>query len=407
MKKITKLLLLVVLLLIPIFTKVKALDIYLFYGDGCPHCAKEEKFLDSYLKSNEDVKLHKYEVWYSDDNVKLMKDVCSLFDKSCNGVPVTIIGEEVLIGYQEGYTDEQIRSYINIYKNKEYTDRVKVLIETGEKIEKEEPKVEPEKKEPKKKQVTKFSVNFFGKKIKIDPKKTSLPIISILLGLVDGFNPCAMWILIFLITMLFNMKNRKKMWILGLTFILTSGLVYLAFMLAWFNLTSFVTKLPYLRLLVAIIALIAAILNINNFIKSLSKDDGCEVVDDKKRKKIIQRIINITSNKKFILALFGIMVLAASVNLIELMCSIGIPMIFTQILSMNDLSTFKYITYMLTYIVFFLIDDIIIFVISMKTLKVTGISTKYTKYSHLIGGLLMLLIGILLIVKPEWLMFNF
>ena len=101
------------------------------------------------------------------------------------------------------------------------------------------------------------------------------------------------------------------------------------------------------------------------------------------------------------------MVLAASVNLIELMCSIGIPMIFTQILSMNDLSTFKYITYMLTYIVFFLIDDIIIFVISMKTLKVTGISTKYTKYSHLIGGLLMLLIGILLIVKPEWLMFNF
>ena len=74
---------------------------------------------------------------------------------------------------------------------------------------------------------------------------------------------------------------------------------------------------------------------------------------------------------------------------------------------MNNLSTFKYMIYMIIYIVFFLLDDILIFAISMKTLKVTGISTKYTKYSHLIGGIIMLIIGILMILKPEWLMFNF
>lgn len=197
------------------------------------------------------------------------------------------------------------------------------------------------------------------------------------------------------------------MWILGLTFIITSGLVYLAFMLSWFNLASLVPKLQLLRFIVAVVALGAGIFNLNNYIKSLSKDDGCEVVDDKKRKKIINRIIKITSNKKFILAFLGIILLAATVNLIELMCSIGIPLIYTQILSMNNLSTFKYMIYMMIYIVFFLLDDILIFAISMKTLKVTGISTKYTKYSHLIGGIIMLIIGILMILKPEWLMFNF
>ena len=197
------------------------------------------------------------------------------------------------------------------------------------------------------------------------------------------------------------------MWILGLTFILTSGLVYLAFMLSWFNLASLVPKLSLLRFIVALVALGAGIFNINNYIKSLSKDDGCEVVDDKRRKRIINRIIKITSNKKFILAFLGIILLAATVNLIELMCSIGIPLIYTQILSMNNLSTFKYLIYMIIYIVFFLLDDILIFAISMKTLKVTGISTKYTKYSHLIGGIIMLIIGILMILKPEWLMFNF
>ena len=54
-----------------------------------------------------------------------------------------------------------------------------------------------------------------------------------------------------------------------------------------------------------------------------------------------------------------------------------------------------------------MLDDIIVFMIAVITLKVTGISNKYQKYSHLIGGILMLIIGILMIVKPEWLMFNF
>ena len=156
---------------------------------------------------------------------------------------------------------------------------------------------------------------------KINAKKVSLPILAVVLGFVDGFNPCAMWILIFLITMLFNMKDRKKMWILGLTFILTSGIVYLMFMLAWLNLATFISKIAFIRLLIAVIALVVGLINVYKYIDSLKKkDEGCDVVDKKDRKKIMEKIISITHEKKFIIALLGIMVLAASVNIIELIC---------------------------------------------------------------------------------------
>jgi glutaredoxin/cytochrome c biogenesis protein CcdA len=401
MKKLIRLLIITLILFIPPFKGVKALDIYLFYGDGCPHCADEEKLLDSYLKSSDDVIVHRYEVWNNEENAKLVKEVADIMEVKFRGVPYTVIGDKVVSGYQDdSTTGEQIKSYINIYRNQEFTDRVGEYIKTGKIIKKEEP-VEPKKKNEK------VSFKVFGKKYTVNPRTVSLPLISVVLGLVDGFNPCAMWILLFLITMLFNMKDKKKMWILGLTFIITSGLVYLAFMLSWFNLASLVPKLQLLRFIVAVVALGAGIFNLNNYIKSLSKDDGCEVVDDKKRKNIFKKIRKFTAEKSFLLALLGVIGLAISVNLVELACSAGLPLIFTELLALNKISDVAKFGYVLLYILFFLIDDLVVFFIAMFTMKVTGITSKYNKYSHLLGGIVMLLIGVLLLFKPEWLMFQF
>ena len=91
----------------------------------------------------------------------------------------------------------------------------------------------------------------------------------------------------------------------------------------------------------------------------------------------------------------------------ELACSAGLPLVFTEILTINKITGISSFYYTLIYIFFFLLDDLIIFIVAMLTSKIAAISTKYNKYSHLIGGILMLLIGVLLIVKPEWLMFNF
>lgn len=424
MKKILKFLIVfAVFLLLPVSAKAdeKVINIHLFYGNGCPHCAAEEEFLSDYLKDRTDVKLYKYEIWYDSHNQELLSKVQKeMGTTNKNGVPFTVIGKKTIVGYADGVTDEQIKDAINYYLNNDYRDyageitgKVKKA-EVKEDITKDESKTEDKKENKIEKADDTKDSNQTDENVtvpvlgKINAKKVSLPILAVVLGFVDGFNPCAMWILIFLITMLFNMKDRKKMWILGLTFILTSGIVYLMFMLAWLNLATFISKIAFIRLLIAVIALVVGLINVYKYIDSLKKkDEGCDVVDKKDRKKIMEKIISITHEKKFIIALLGIMVLAASVNIIELMCSIGIPLLFTQILAMNNLSTFSYMIYVFIYIFFFLIDDIVIFVISMVTLKVTGLSTKYTKYSHLVGGIIMLIIGLLLIIKPELLMFNF
>ena len=112
------------------------------------------------------------------------------------------------------------------------------------------------------------------------------------------------------------------------------------------------------------------------------------------------------TQKKFILAFFGIIALAFAVNLVELICSAGLPAIYAQVLAMNNLSSLQHYLYILLYIFFFMLDDLLVFFIAMVTLQLSGVSTKYSRFSNLIGGILMLIIGLLLIFKPGWLTFG-
>lgn len=385
--------LLFILMLIPNMVFGKELNIYLFHGDGCPHCRDEIAFFDEYLEDKDNIHLYKYEVWYDKDNVSKLEEVAKITGKEADGIPYLVIGDYVISGFSTGIQKKIVKRIEHCLENS-CPDKTGVYL--GKTLEDND--VEDNYDDEV------YNVPILGE---ISAKDVSIPILAIVIGLVDGFNPCAMWILIFLISMLFGMKDKKKMWTLGLTFILTSGIVYFLFMASWLNLASFINKVSLVRSLIGAFAIIFGIVNVYNYIKSRKKDAGCEVTDEKKRKKIISYIKKIVSEKKFIIALLGIMVLAFLVNLIELLCSLGLPVIFTEVLSLNNLSTTEYILYMLLYIIFFLIDDIIIFVIAMKTLEIKAISNKYTKYSHLIGGIIMLILGVLLILKPEWLMFNF
>lgn len=393
MKKL-KLLLLTILLIIPITINAKEkVNLYLFHSETCSHCQEEIKFLEEIEKKYDNLKIHLYEVTKNKDNMNKMMDIKQKLKIDSPNVPFTVIGNYYYIGFGEGIK-EGIEDLIEKYSNEQETNMIKPILE-GKEI-------------PKLKMINGDidTINIIGKKI--DPKKLSLPALSVLLGAVDGFNPCAMWVLIFLISMLFNMKDKKKMWFLGITFLTTSAIIYMIFMFAWLGITTtLLTKATWFRYLIALVALIGAFLNLKSFYKSIKKGSGCEVVNNKKRKKIMEKIKTITTEKSLILATIGVIVLATSVNVIELACSAGIPVLFTNVLALNNLTNFQTIIYVLIYILFFLIDDIIVFVIAMLTLNIKAISTRYTKYSHLIGGILMLIIGLLMLLKPEWLMFNF
>ncbi|MBU1499606.1 hypothetical protein KKE48_01920, partial [Patescibacteria group bacterium] len=127
---------------------------------------------------------------------------------------------------------------------------------------------------------------------------------------------------------------------------------------------------------------------------------------NEKRQKILENLRRIAQKRRFILALGGIILLAIAVNMIELVCSAGLPAIYTKILSLSGLSTWQYYLYLLFYTLIFMLDDLFIFFTAMITLQAVGIQSKYSRFSHLIGGVLMFVIGLLLLLKPEWLMFG-
>lgn len=367
------------------------IKVYLFYGDGCPHCASEKELFKELKKKYDNVEFVYYEVWKNEENEKLMNLLKEKLDNNEKGVPFTVIGSNSFIGYNTnvGY---KIEETIKALLEQGDTDVVSEIINNPDSdINIDKLKFEDGT----------FKIPILGK---IDARTASLPIISIVIGFVDGFNPCAMWVLLFLLSILIGMKNKKRAFCLGITFLVASASVYLLFMFIWLGIAVSMKDVAILRTIVALVALVGAFINLKSFFKKTP--DGCTVTDTKKRQKIFEKIKKFTSEKSFILALIGIVTLAVSVNLIELACSAGLPLLFTQILSFNQLSGLEYTLYIGLYILFFMLDDIIVFIVAMATMKLTGISNKYTKYSHLIGGIIMLIIGLLLIFNPSILMFN-
>ena len=412
MKKIYKILFIFVILLLNISLVYadddkNLVNIYLFHSNTCPHCKEEIKYLDKLEKVYDNIKIYKYEI--SDkDNLSLLNKAAKLYDTQVGGTPFTIIGDKYFKGFSyESYYDRFVAA-IEFYSDNAYTDKFgeyigNVELPSYEIIDNNDNNSQMDIDDYIDEKTT-HKIKILGKEINL--RNMTLPVISVLIGLVDGFNPCAMWVLLFLISMLIGMKDRKKMLIIGISFLLTSGLVYLLFMLAWLNAATLLLSINYVRVIIGLIALGGAVINLHSYIKH-RHDNGCDVIDDNKRSKIFNKIKKFTQEKSLFLAILGAMALAISVNIVELACSAGLPVMFIEILSMNNLTGFENAIYIGLYMLFFMLDDFIVFFVAVSTMELTGFSTKYGKVSKLVGGILLLGIGLLLIFKPEWLMFNF
>jgi len=385
------------------FAEDNSVKAYFFYGEGCPHCAKEEAFFESIKDKYPTLEVNSFEIYHNRENVSLMKDVSNRLNANASGVPFLIIGDKFLVGYAEDVTNIEIENQIKYGLSNTLPDIVGEIIKernTVSETSKDNRQVNRESEEGNINEKI-LKLPFIGK---VDVYKVSIPVLAITMGVLDGFNPCAMWVLIFLISMLIGMGNRKRMWAIGTTFIVASAAVYFIFMAAWLNLIIFLGFVAIIRIIIGLLALVGGGYNLKEFFTK--KDATCEVTNEKQKEKIIDKLKRVTKEKNLLLALLGVTVLAFMVNLIELVCSAGLPALFAQVLSMNNLSEVGYYGYILLYIFFFMIDDLIVFIIAMTTLKITGITTKYSRYSHLIGGTLMFIIGVLLIFKPEVLMFG-
>ncbi|HOD01453.1 MAG TPA: hypothetical protein PKH50_01890 [bacterium] len=427
---------------IPKSMAAEKVNLYLFWGEGCPHCAREKSFLTKLIKEDPDIVLHEFEIYKDTYGRARFVEATNKMNIEANGVPLLIIGDRYLVGYlDDETTGEEIRRLIeenrkngcfDVFADEVFGVDKKIIsskTDTGSeslssggtsKISLEtissgsdSPSgvvnnggnpAENTSKQENCELSTEPPKVILPKVGNLNMELLSLPALTVVLGLLDGFNPCAMWVLLFLISLLIGMKDKKKMWILGIAFIVSSALVYFLFMVAWLNFFKFVGFIMWVRVLISAIALIGGYSSLK---KSFSEDSsGCDVSDDEKKEKVFRKIGKVVSNKSFFLALAGIIGLAFAVNLVELVCSAGLPAVYTQVLALNKMEGTEYYLYILLYILFFMLDDLFVFFVTMVTLQMTGITTKYVKYTRLIGGILLIIMGILLLFKPELLMFG-
>ena len=183
--------------------------IYFFHGYSCPHCKEETGFLDQLEKKYDGkILIRKYETWKEENkqNAKWANEVRHHFGITREGVPLTVVGEKYYSGYSDviGY---RIEKQIDLYLAEEESDddQEKTIVESN-----------------------KYKIPILGE---IDVTKASIFLIAVVLGFIDGFNPCAMWVLLFIINMLLGMEDKKKMFILGFAFLFTSAFIYFLSML--------------------------------------------------------------------------------------------------------------------------------------------------------------------------------
>ncbi len=350
----------------------KTVDVYFFWMQGCPHCEREMKVLQKVEKELPQAKVKYLEITGNRRNNALFSEMSSRLGIREPAVPLTVVGRRYWIGYspEDG---KAIRESIEACS----AGKCEGGIETARSIE----------------------VPLLGE---IEPASYSLPVLTVILGAADGFNPCAMWALIFLIGLLLGMKDSFRMWVLGSAFIAGSAAVYFLFMSAWLSLFLFIGRIEAVRIAIAFVALAGGIHYLREY--RMNREASCAVIAPERRQKVFSRMKALALDRNFLVALFGILLLAFLVNLIELMCSAGIPAVYAQVLAMHRLQAWQHYVYMGLYILVFMADDLAVFVAAMLTLRVSGMTGKYARFSHLLGAAVLLIIAVLMLFRPQWLM---
>ena len=244
-----------------------------------------------------------------------------------------------------------------------------------------------------------FEVPFFGP---VNVKSFSLPVMSLVLGLIDGFNPCAMWVLIMFLMVLSQAGSKKRMIQIAGVFILAEAIMYYLILNVWMITWDFFGMNEWVTPIVGTVAIGGAIFFLYEF---YTFDGTCKVTNNEQRNKISKKVQLYANSPMTWVIFFGIIGLAFSVNIIELACSAGIPQAFTKVLDLNLLTWLEKQWYMLLYILMYMFDDVIVFGFAFYSFEKLHTMNKYAKWSNLIGGILMLLIGLLMIFKPELLVF--
>jgi thiol-disulfide isomerase/thioredoxin len=339
--------------------------LYYFWGTGCPVCEEAKPFLSDLARKHPQLDVRSYDVMASRESLALWIETAERFGSRPAGVPSFYIGERAFSGFSPEIARE-IESTVR--------DRTAETV-SGEKAV--------------------LRIPLFGA---VDSEEISLPLFTILIAALDSFNPCAFFVLLFLLSLLIHVRSRRRMLLIGGAFVLCSGIVYFLFMAAWLNLFLLVGHLRAITTMAGVIALAIGIVNAKDFF--FYKEGISLSIPESAKPKLFSRMRGLLKAESLATMLTGALVLAVAANSYELLCTAGFPMVFTRVLTLHSLPPGSYYLYLGLYNLVYIIPLAVIVGICSATLGRRKMSEWQGRVLKLLSGMMMILLGGVLLIEP-------
>jgi len=385
-------------------TQKKAV-IYFFWGETCPHCAAAKPVLQELADQNPQIEFKAFEVYNDPISRQIFFDMGSAYNFEPRVVPTIMLADRVWEGFNDAVKQE-ILDTVNTCLTTGCTDLgadVMAMYVTPEPT----PEMSPtpqDTTEPTIEDPTTTPEPDTGIKLPligtIDLSKQSMFISTILIAFVDGFNPCSIWVLTMLLTITLRTGSRKKILIIGFVFLFVTSFIYALFIAGLFTVFSVISFVGWIRVVVALVSLFFGLVNLKDYF--WYKEGLSFTIDDKKKPGIYKRIRRVMdAGSSFWALVGGTIILAAGVSLVEFSCTAGFPVLWTNLLTSQQVNTPTFIGLLLLYMIIYNIIALGIFLAAVFTLKSGRIEEKHGRILKLIGGILMVTLAVVMVVDPS------
>ena len=235
---------------------------------------------------------------------------------------------------------------------------------------------------------------------RVDPATLGMPVFTVAVGLVDGFNPCAMWVLLLLLAVLVNLQDRTRMLAIAGTFVVVSGAAYFAFMAAWLNVFAWIGYLRPVQVVLGLTAVAIGLVHVKDFCVGSGPSLSIPAAA---KPGIYARIRQVVTAENLPAALAAAFTLAVLVNVVELLCTAGLPALYTNVLAQRGYGVAARYGYLGLYIAAYMFDDAIMVGIAVATLSRLKLQEAGGRCLKLVSGAVILGLGLVMLLRPAWL----
>ena len=351
------------------------LDVYFFYSDSCPYCAKMKPFLEGLANEHPEMFLKETSI----SSQQGSHDLLGFYQKynvpkeAFGSVPIVFIKEKYFVGFSEENT-KSIEVYVSGLTNENVSNQGFSTSTPAQK--------------------SSVEVPFLGR---IDTEKYSLGVLAVTLGFFDGFNVCSLGALVLILGLVLIFKSKKKILVFGGIYILATAVVYGLLISLWYHMFIFLA--PYLKImetLVGLLGILGGIYFIEDFLEFRKKGAQCNMQNTRVMKRLSDRIQKVLqSEEKSIIAIaLSVLLFSMIITIVEFPCSAAVPLFFAGALAEAHLGFFHYLAYLALFILFYIADEIIVFLIAISTMTIRLASQRFVLWITLIEAIVLFTLGL-------------